>query len=81
MSKNYPNRDGTFLNRLVQTHYFVSLYKGIKKASRKLTEKEQKGNFRLELISLEDLENMNLNNKNNNPRNVYFSKVTINYIS
>ena len=72
--KNYPKRDGTSQNRLVQTHYFVGSYKGIKLDSRKLTEKEQKGNFRLELVSLEDLENMILNNKNNNPRNIYFQK-------
>ena len=68
--KGYPKRDGTFQNRLVQTHYFLGLYKGIKKDSRKLTEKEQKGNFRLELVSLEDLENMILKNVNNNPRNI-----------
>ena len=72
--KDYPKRDGTFQNRLVQTHYFVGSYKAINKDSRKLTEKEQKGNFRLELVSLEDLENMILNNKNNNPRNIYFQK-------
>ena len=72
--KDYPKRDGTFQNRLIQTHYFVGLYKGIKKDSRKLTEKEEKGNFRLELVSLENLENIILNNKNNNPRNVYFQK-------
>ena len=72
--KDYPKRDGTFQNRLVQTHYFLGLYKGIKKDSRKLTEKEQKGNFRLELVSLEDLENMILKNVNNNPRNIYFQK-------
>ena len=72
--KDYPKRDGISQNRLVQTHYFVGLYKGIKKDSRKLTEKEQKGNFRLELVSLEDLENMILKNVNNNPRNIYFQK-------
>lgn len=72
--KNYPKRDGTLQNRLVQTHYFVGTYKGIKKELQKLTEKEQKDNFSLELVSLEDLENMILNNKNNNPRNVYFQK-------
>ena len=72
--KNYPKRDGTFQNRLVQTHYFVGSYKGIKLDSRRLTEKEQKGNFRLELVSLEELENMILNNINNNPRNLYFQK-------
>lgn len=72
--KNYPKREGTFQNRLVQTHYFVGQYKGIKKEEQKLTEKEQKFNFRLELISLEDLENIILSNENSNPRNIYFQR-------
>ena len=72
--KNYPKRDGTFRNRLVRTDYFVGSYKKIKLDKQKLTEKEQKSNFRLELVSLEDLENMILKNKNNNPRNVYFQQ-------
>ena len=72
--KSYPKRDGTFQNRLVQTHFYIGSYKGIKNDSRKLTEKEHKGNFRLELVSLEDLENMILKNVNDNPRNIYFQK-------
>ena len=40
--KDYPKRDGTFQNRLVQTHYFVGSYKAINKDSRKQTEKEQR---------------------------------------
>lgn len=72
--KNYPKMDGTFQNRLVQTYYFVGLYKGIKREARKLTEKEQRGNFRLELVSLEDLDNIVLKNVNDNPRNIYFQK-------
>lgn len=72
--KKYPKRDGTFQNRLVQTHYFIGKYKKIKTNLQKLTEKEHKDNFRLELISLEELENKILNNKNNNPRNIYFQK-------
>ena len=79
--KNYPKRDGIFQNRLVQTYYFVGSYKDIKKDSQKLTEKEQKNNFRLELVSLEDLENMILSNKNNNPRNVYFQKELLTILS
>lgn len=70
--KDYPKRDGTFQNRLVQTHYFVGPYKEINKDIQKLTEKELKDNFSLELISLDNLENMILNNKNTNPRNAYF---------
>ena len=72
--KNYPKRDGMFKNRLVQTHYFIGSYKEINKDFQKLTEKEGKDNFRLELVSLENLENMILNNKNDNPRNIYFKK-------
>lgn len=72
--KDYPKRDGTFQNRLVQTHYFIGKYKEIKKNRQKLTEKERKDNFKLELVSLEELENIILNNKNDNPRNRYFQK-------
>ena len=70
--KNYPTRNGKLKNRLITTHYFVGKYKGISRQS--LTEKEQKDNFRLELVSLEDIENIILNNKNSNPRNIYFQK-------
>jgi len=72
--KNYPKREGIFENRLVQIHYFIGKYKEIKKDVIKLTEKEQKDNLRLELVSLEELENIILNNKNDNPRNIYFQK-------
>ena len=70
--KNYPKRDGLFLNRLIQTHYFIGPYKELNIDLIKLTENEKKGNFRLELVPLTDLESMILNNKNNNPRNIYF---------
>lgn len=72
--KNYPKRDEAFQNRLVRTHYFMGPYKEVKNVKQKLTEKEQKSNFRLELVSLENLENIILNNKNNNPRNLYFQR-------
>ena len=57
------------------------LYKAINKDSRKLTEKEQKGNFRLELVSFDDLENMILKNVNDNPRNIYFQKELLNHMT
>ena len=79
--KDYPKIDGTFQNRLVQTYYFVGPCKKVNKEVQKLTEKEQKSNFRLELVSLEDLENMILNNKNNNPRNIYFQKELLSILS
>lgn len=72
--KDYPKRDGTLQNRLVQTHYFIGSYKSIKINSQKLTQKEQEDNFRLQLVSLKDLDDMILNNQNNNPRNIYFQK-------
>ena len=72
--KNYPRINGVFCNRLLQTHYFVGRYKNVNKNMQKLTEKEQKGNFRLQLVSLLELEDIILNNKNDNPRNVYFQK-------
>jgi len=72
--KNYPKIDGILKNRLVKTHYFVGKYKEIKKDLQKLTEREKRGNFRLELVSLNELENLILSNKNNNPRNIYFQK-------
>ena len=72
--KNYPKRDGTLKSRAVQTYYFVGRYKGVSTIKQNLTEKEQKDNFKLELISLDKLENMILTNKNDNPRNAYFQK-------
>jgi len=72
--KNYPKIDGILKNRLVKTHYFVGKYKEIKKDLQKLTEREKRGNFRLELVSLNELENLILSNQNNNPRNIYFQK-------
>lgn len=72
--KNYPKRNNTFKNRLVQTHYFVAEYKGVKKQLQKLTEKEKSGNFNLELVSLDELESRLQNNTNDNPRSSYFQK-------
>ena len=72
--KNYPKKEGIFQNRLVKTYYFLGRYKKVTKELQKLTEKEKKGNFKLELVSLEEIENIILNNKNNNPRNIYFQK-------
>ena len=72
--KDYPKRDGTIKNRLITTYYYIGTYKDISTSNQNLTENEQKGNFKLELISLEKLTNIIINNKNNNPRNIYFQK-------
>lgn len=72
--KNYPKRDGTIKNRLITTHYYIGKYKEISISNQTLTKNEQKGNFKLKLIPLEKLTNIIINNKNNNPRNIYFQK-------
>ena len=69
---NYPKRNGTFQNRLVQTHYFVGNFKGVSNEFQTLTAKEIKDNFQLELVSLDKLKKIILENENNNPRNIYF---------
>ena len=70
--KNYPKRNGKFKNRLLTTHYYVGKYKGLSMQS--LTESEKTGNFKLELIPLDKLEELIANNRNDNPRNMYFIK-------
>lgn len=46
-----------------------------------LTESEKEGNFKLELISLDELENVIMENKNDNPRNIYFQKELLEVIN
>lgn len=70
--KDYPKGDDIKVNRLLITHYFTGKYKEINRDFQKLTEREKNGNFKLELVPLSELENYILNNKNDNPRNVYF---------
>ena len=72
--KDYPKRDGTTTNRLVQTHYFIGQYKGMNLNKQSLTEKERKDGFKLELIPIVELESMIKHNENDNPRNKYFQK-------
>ena len=72
--KNYLTRNEVIRNRLVQIYYFIGKYKGVKQERQKLTESEQKANFRLELVPLYNIEKIIKNNKNDNPRNIYFQK-------
>ena len=58
--REYPKRDGSVKNRLVTTHFYTGMYKGINKQS--LTEKEKKDNFTLDLMPIDKLEEL-LNNK------------------
>ena len=71
---NYLTRNNLIKNRIVQTYYFIGKYKGVKQERQKLTENEKKAHFRLQLVSLDDIENLIVNNKNDNPRNIYFQK-------
>lgn len=71
---NYPTRNGENKNRLVQTHYYVGKIKSFCEQKQELTEKEKRGNFRLELIPLKDIETIILGNVTSNPRNIYFQK-------
>lgn len=72
--KNYPKRNGTTKHRLIKTYYYFAEYKGIIDSKQHLTEKEQKDNFKLELIPLNELESLITKNLNNNPRNIYFQQ-------
>ena len=78
--KKYPMIDGTTKNRLVQTYYFIGKYKGVLKDLANLTENEKNGNFKLELVPIDDLEDIIIENKNDNPRNIYFQKELIEVI-
>ena len=72
--KDYPKRNNSVYNRLIKTNYLIARYKGIDLNCIELTEKERKDNFKLELVSLDDLEKLITNNKNDNPRNIFFQK-------
>lgn len=83
--KKYPKVNGEFKNRLLTTNYFIGPYKEISNTKQKLSEREKRGNFHLQLIPLEEIKNTVLKNSINNPRNIYFQKelllVIENYIS
>lgn len=70
---NYPSRNDSTHNRKVTTHYFLTHFKGIIKSNQKLTDKEKKDKFYLELLSLEELKNK-LQEPSDNPRSMYFNK-------
>ena len=69
---NYPTREGKIVDRTVNTFYFTAPYKEINIDGIKLSEKEKTGNFKLELLTEEEIYNFIKNNKTNNPRKKYF---------
>lgn len=70
--KNYPKMEDVIVNRMVKTYYYIGTYKTINSGLQQLSEREKKAKFRLELISIDELEDVVLNNKTDNPRNKYF---------
>lgn len=72
--KNYPKRDGSVSNRLIKTYYYIGEYKPLLNCKQNLTNREEKDNFRLKLVSLEDLETIISSNISNNPRKKFFQK-------
>lgn len=70
--KDYLKRNGKVKNRLIKTNYFIRKYKGVLNINQKLTKKEMKSKFKLELLPLKDLKNIN-----NNSRNIFFQKEII----
>lgn len=70
----YPTRDGRVINRLLITYYYIGYEAGAIKCERKLTEKEIKDGFELKYYSIEEIEQMLLQNKTDNPRCEYFDK-------
>jgi 8-oxo-dGTP pyrophosphatase MutT (NUDIX family) len=72
--KAYPKRDGSFVNRLSRTYYYKVPYKGIDIDNRNLMDDEKEEGFKLKLVSLDNIEQIILNNKTDNPRNIYFQK-------
>lgn len=74
--KNYPKRNGKVLNRKITTHYYkTNMNIDLSKYERNLTEKEVKGNFKLEWIKEENLKDVIKNNPNikDNPRVSYMN--------
>lgn len=61
--KDYPKRNGKILNRKITTHYYkTNIDIELEKYERKLTEREVKGNFKLEWVKESDLKNIIKNN-------------------
>lgn len=75
--RDYVKRDGVKKNRLVKTSYFYGTYKPFELGSQRLTAREEKDGFKLQLVPFCELEKFVLENRNNNPRNIYFQREMI----
>ena len=71
--RNYRERVGRTVNRIITTHYFVGDYQGIDLDKQHLTSNERKANFYLELVDMKRLLQL-LNEKTDNPRKKFFDR-------
>lgn len=69
---NYHTREGKIVDRTINTFYFTVPYKDIDLNNIELSQKEKEGNFKLELLTEEEIDNFITHNKTNNPRKKYF---------
>lgn len=69
---NYHTREGKIVDRTINTFYYVAPYKGVNTEAAKLSEKEKRDKFKLELLTEEEIYSFIENNKTNNPRKKYF---------
>jgi ADP-ribose pyrophosphatase YjhB (NUDIX family) len=69
---NYPTRYDEVVNRLLTTHYYFGHFNEININNIRRTEKENKDNFSLHLIDIDDL--LLQNEDSNNPRKIFFDR-------
>lgn len=69
--KNYLTVDNKILNRLVRTYYYISKFKGVDLTKVNRSNREIEGNFKLELLNIEELSKPLVND---NPRSKYFDR-------
>lgn len=71
--ENFPTRENVVLNRLLTTDYYVGILKGIDLENTKRTESEKEGDFRLELMTIDEMLSI-ADEPSSNPRKEYYDK-------
>ena len=70
--KQFPKTNGSIKNRLIDNYYFIGKSKGLSLNNQKLTISEQKDNFKISLLTIEEIFAL-LNEKTLNPRSKFFN--------
>ncbi len=70
---NYPTRRDEVINRLIKTKFYFGQYRGIDLKSIDRTEREERDNFHLDLIELDEFTSL-INETSDNPRKKYFDR-------